>query len=113
MKRAVISIRVKKINLIEKVEIAEEAIKKLNAVMNEIEFIENGLSERISAEEIEGGSKEAENEHAHIYLIKSIDEEAIKVQLATVQEIMKPLKEAVKGLGNAIITELTKEKPQA
>lgn len=107
--RVSIGIRVPKTELLEKVESAEEAIKKLCSVMKELELFEHGMPERLNVEEIESNSSE---ETTYFYLSKSIDVDAIKEPLAAVKALMQPLREAVKGLDKAIITEMTKEKPR-
>lgn len=109
MKRVWISVKAPKSDLLEKVEVAEKAVQNLYAVLADWKQTESGLSHRLATE---GNETEYENTK-YIYLTKEIGEDAIKEPLEEINKLIEPLKEAVKKLDQAIITEITKEKPKA
>lgn len=106
MKRVLIKTKVTKTELLRKIEVAENAVKKLCDVLKEFEFMENGMSEEVYTEEKEGG------EGKYLYILKTINDDAIKEHVESVKELMELLKKEVGKLDKAIYTELTKEKPR-
>lgn len=62
MKRVTIEARVKKSDLLKKIEIAEDSVKKLCEVMQEFKFFENGITQRMNAE-----TEEKEGHYWRIY----------------------------------------------
>ena len=108
MKRIMINVRTAKTDLLKKVEIAEQAISSFYEVAKELECFDNGLSERISIED-----NATDTDKTSIWITKSIDEEAIKEPLERVRKLIAQLKDETRKLDAAIITDLTKKKPQA
>ena len=89
-------------------EIAEQAISGLYEIAKELESFDNGLSEQINIE-----NNATDTAKTSMWITKSIDEEAIKEPLERARKLIAQSKDETRKLDAAIITELTKKKPQA
>lgn len=86
---------------------AERAIQVLEDLVTEMELGEPGKSLTANREVRETGEKET-----LFHVLKTIDTEEIKEPLDNVEKLVEQLHIEVNKLKSAIITELTKEKPQ-
>lgn len=115
MERETIRVTVIKTTLLEKTEIAEEAIRELCKTMEDLQYWGcdvkaemrfNKTEDQKKAEEL-AGKKEVVGT-THICLTKNSykDTEELEDHLEKTKALMESLKEAVKALDKAIITEI-------
>ena len=106
-KKIIISVNTIETREIRYIKEAERAIQVLENLVTEMELGEPGRNLAANREVSEPGEKET-----LFHVLKTIDTEEIKEPLDKVEKLVKQLHIEVNKLKSAIITELTKEKPQ-